>query len=107
MWTKLSSLGQEPTFKITGNGLAAGCQLFYRKIYGYIFAVCEVQLHTIYIAYYNRDLYTSVLQCREIKGISSVLHMLCNDSVVSHTDCAKRTEGLRNFIVECSSFRRS
>ena len=21
--------------KITGNGLAAGCQLFYRKIYGY------------------------------------------------------------------------
>ena len=26
--------------KITGNGLAAGCQLFYRKIYGY-FLQCK------------------------------------------------------------------
>ena len=25
--------------KITGNGMAAGCQLFYRKIYGFIVAV--------------------------------------------------------------------
>ena len=28
--------------KITGNGLAAGCQLFYRKIYGHFYSACLV-----------------------------------------------------------------
>ena len=27
-------------YKITGNGLAAGCQLFYRKIYGFLQRIC-------------------------------------------------------------------
>ena len=32
--------------KITGNGLAAGCQLFYRKIYGYFFCSAEGRTST-------------------------------------------------------------
>ena len=31
--------------KITGNGLAAGCQSFYRKIYGYFYSVVILILY--------------------------------------------------------------
>ena len=29
--------------KITGYGLAAGCQVFYRKIYGFFYSVCVLE----------------------------------------------------------------
>ena len=41
--------------KITGNGLAAGCQVFYRKIYGFFFysvpVVSAVQTTTVDLSY--------------------------------------------------------
>ena len=46
--------------KITGNGLAAGCQLFYRKIYGY-FLQC---MH-------------KVLKCVQFSLAGSLRPMLC------------------------------
>ena len=35
--------------KITGNRLAAGCQLFYRKIYGYFYSVYLMNETSIHI----------------------------------------------------------
>ena len=34
-------------YEITGNGLAAGCQLFYRKIFGYILQ-CVIKIRRFY-----------------------------------------------------------
>ena len=44
--------------KITGNGLAAGCQLFYRKIYEY-FLQCRNSPDVIYQITTGKDEHTS------------------------------------------------
>ena len=41
--------------KITGNGLAAGCQLFYRKIYGYFCSVLKCSK--------GMEMYTCISKC--------------------------------------------
>ena len=43
--------------KITGNGLAAGCQLFYHKIYGYFLQCRHLKFGpSIILKYINRNI---------------------------------------------------
>ena len=66
--------------KKTGNGLAAGCQLFYRKIYGYFFAVWVLWEKLLGLENCTRDTYyrnnskywdtqTSYRSCPEYKTV--------------------------------------
>ena len=54
--------------KITGNGLAAGCQLFYRKIYGYFSQCVFIQLNVSFNQKINQV--TIYVYCR-------LLHYTC------------------------------
>ena len=73
--------------KITGNGLAAGCQLFYRKIYGYFTVYNEssshksVQklFHNLFTIFPNSLMGFNVifhLEKELLKGVSDVQELL-------------------------------